>query len=221
MLRKAQFFFKLYILKDSFLLNFKKWVNDEGDKKLRLDYPLNSLSVVFDVGGYMGDYSEAIFKNYGCKIYLFEPIPSFYKVCVERFRDNPSVICLNYGLSSKTAFVNIGINDDASSFIHFRRGIKTQQAHLKSIDDVFSDLNIKQVDLIKINIEGGEYDLLPAIIDLGLIKNFKYIQVQFHSFIKGAERKRDLIRNALRKTHYEMWSYEFVWESWSVLNERT
>ena len=84
-----------------------------------------------------------------------------------------------------------------------------QQAEVRSISEVVSELHIERIDLIKINIEGGEYDLLPAIIDSGLIKRIKYIQVQFHNFDIGAADARFRIRRS-RKTP-RMWNYEFVW----------
>lgn len=35
--------FKIYVLRDRFLLSAKKWFKDEGDKTLRLNYPLNEI----------------------------------------------------------------------------------------------------------------------------------------------------------------------------------
>ena len=88
---------------------------------------------------------------------------------------------------------------------------------MRSIDNVLADLDLEQIDLIKINIEGGEYELLPAILKSGFIDRIKYIQVQFHNFITGADNKREQIRHELEKTHSEMWNYDFVWESWELI----
>ena len=35
--------FKTYILRDMFFLSVKKWFKDDGDKTLRLNYPLNEI----------------------------------------------------------------------------------------------------------------------------------------------------------------------------------
>ena len=50
------------------------WVRDNGDHTLRLDYDLNEDSIVFDVGGYRGDFTSAIFNKYNCNVYVFEPV---------------------------------------------------------------------------------------------------------------------------------------------------
>lgn len=207
--------YKIYVMRDPFLWTVKKWFADRGDETLRLDYPLEQTSVVFDVGGYLGDYADAIHRKYGCQVYVFEPVPAFYAACVKRFRDNPSITCLNYGLSSASGWFEMSLADDGSSFKKSEGG-STQKAQIRAITDVVSELGIDKIDLIKINIEGGEYDLLPAIVESGLINRIKFVQVQFHDFIAGAIENRQRIRASLQKTHREMWNYEFVWESWEL-----
>ena len=217
LVKKIAYLFKLYVLRDSFLISAKSWFLDKGDETLRLSYLLDKSSIVVDVGGYVGDYAEAIYKKYGCSVYLFEPVPSFYNECVKRFSGNPSIVCLNYGLSSSSGWFEIGLDDNASSFKKIDIGEKTQLAQLRSVAEVYAELGLSKIDLIKINIEGGEFDLLPAMIDSGLIKQVKYLQIQFHNFIEGAVENRLSIRKSLEKTHREMWNYEFVWESWELL----
>lgn len=215
--QKLCYLFKLYCLRDSFLVNVKRWFLDRGDETLRLDYSLNKSSVVFDVGGYLGDYAEAVSAKYGCHVYLFEPVPVFYERCVTRFKGNQSVKCLNYGLSSRSGWFEINLNNDESSFKRNEEGCTTQRAEIRSVSEAVSELGVQTIDLIKINIEGGEFDLLPAMIESGMIRQVKYIQIQFHNFVEGAAGNRHQIRKSLEKTHREMWNYEFVWESWERL----
>ncbi|MDG4476034.1 FkbM family methyltransferase [Thiovibrio frasassiensis] len=217
MANKIVYLYKLYVLRDSFLVSVKKWFKDFGYNTFQLDYPLDSKSVVLDVGGYVGDYAGAIHQKYGCRVYVFEPVPAFYRECVDRFSNNPSIICLNYGLSSNSGWFEMGLDNNASSFKRIEAGDETQLAQVRSVTEVFADLGLGKIDLIKMNIEGGEFDLLPAMIDSGLIKQVRYIQIQFHNFFEGAVEDRLCIRKLLEKTHRQMWNYEFVWESWELL----
>lgn len=214
---KVGYLYKLYIVRDPFTWSAKRWFLDQGDKTLRLDYKLDKSSVVFDVGGYLGEYADAIHQKFGCRVYLVEPVPQFYNECVKRFSGNPAIVCLNYGLSSRSGWFEINLNNNESSFKKIESGCVTQQAEIRSITDVVTEFGIEKIDLIKINIEGGEFDLIPAIVDSGLIKRIKYIQVQFHNFDSSAADARSCIRNSLKNTHREMWNYEFVWESWELL----
>lgn len=207
--------YRRYVLRDPFTLEIDRWFRDRGDETLRLDYPLTSDSVVFDVGGYLGDFAAEIQKRYGCQIYVFEPVPEFHDQCVARFKDNPKVVCLNYGLSSRDGFFDIGLADNASSFASPHAVGKMQQVEVRSVVDCIKTLGIQNIDLLKINIEGGEFDLLPALVASGDISRVRHIQVQFHNFVDGAVSKRNRIRDDLALTHAEDWNYEFVWESWS------
>ena len=45
-----------------------KWFDIKGDKTLRLQYPLNEESIVFDLGGYHGQWASDIFNKYMCNI---------------------------------------------------------------------------------------------------------------------------------------------------------
>lgn len=208
--------YNLYLVKDPFAINAKKWFDDNGDDTLRLNYPLNQSSIVIDIGGYIGDYAEAINNKYGCQVLLFEPVPEFYDKCLKRFKDNPSISCYNYGLSSKTDTLEIELDANSSSFIKKNLGKNSQLVQVRSILEVFEELKLDQIDLIKINIEGGEYDLLPEIISSGIVKKVKYLQIQFHTFANNAVEYRLQILDLLSKTHHQMWNYEFIWESWEL-----
>lgn len=207
------------VLRDPFLLAVKRWFRDNGDNTLRLVYSLNSDSVVWDVGGYHGDFAAQINQRYSCQVFVFEPMPAFYSQCAARFDGKEHIKCLKFGLSDKAGWFDISDNADASSFV--RGNGAGEQAELRPVIEMFDELGVSCVDLLKINIEGGEFEVLPALIHAGLIERVRYIQVQFHNFVPGATAKRDAIRTALAKTHVEMWNYPFVWESWELKPEAT
>ncbi len=72
------------------------------------------------------------------------------------------------------------------------------------------------IDLAKVNIEGGEYDLLPAFDEAGVLPRLRMLQVQFHLFAPADIERRNAIRATLSRTHNCDWSYDFVWEQWSL-----
>jgi len=168
------------------------------------------------VGGYIGDFSEDIHKKYGCKIFLFEPVLSSYLKCIKRFECIKRIKCFNYGLSSSNGFLKIGVAENISSFQSPHAQNKAEVVEIKDIVDVIKDLKIEKIDLIKINIEGDEFKVIPKLIESGDINKIEYIQIQFHNFVDDAESKRNFIRSELEKTHTEIWSYYFVWESWKL-----
>ena len=211
-----KWFYAYYIKKDIGVIERTKWYRDKGDDNLRLKYNLNKDSVVFDIGGYIGDFSEKIFNKFGCNIYLFEPSSSFYKKCLERFKDNKNIFCFNYGLGNLNGDFVLSNDNEASSIKRKISNNEGETIKIKKISDIIVEQRINKIDLMKINIEGGEYELLSYLINENLISKINNIQVQFHNFIPNAEKKREDIINLLKKTHKNDWSYYFVWENWSL-----
>jgi FkbM family methyltransferase len=208
--------FRREILRDPFLLQVKRWFRDDGDNTLRLSYPLDATSVVWDLGGYHGDFAAEILQRYGSQIFIFEPVPNFYTHCAKRFDEKPGVQCLPFGLSREAGWFNISDNEDASSFVRDAGSASYVRAEIRPISAMFDELGVDEVTLLKINIEGGEFDVIPALMDADLIQRVQFIQVQFHDFIPDAHAKRKQIRRRLAETHQEMWNYPFVWECWEL-----
>lgn len=213
-------YYKLYFLRDEFAQTLHRWFKDKGDKTLRLNYNLSKNSIVFDVGGYKGDFAYEINNKYQCHVYLFEPSLEFYNHCVKRFKTNPKIHCFNFGLSDEDGDFYLTKNDDASSIFDEKQMaiVEKEAIKLRSFSNVFSELNINSIDLLKVNIEGGEFNLLPHLIDTLLIEKIVNAQIQFHNFVKDAELKRNKIRNCLSRTHENDWCYKFVWENWRLKN---
>lgn len=211
-------FFKAVVLRDPFSLEVRRWFRDEGDSTLRLDYDLNKDSVVFDLGGYVGDFADQIHSRYGATVYLFEPSKDFFEVCQSRFEGNDRIKCFNFGLSDADGEFELSDGADASSISRPKVGVhaKGELVHVRQFAGFMDELGSSPIDLLKINIEGGEYDVLPHLIKEGVISRVRNLQVQFHTFIDDAERKRSEIREALAETHKNDWCYEFVWENWSL-----
>ena len=85
---------------------------------------------------------------------------------------------------------------------------------IKSISEFIESNKIQRIDLLKLNIEGGEYDLIEELIDTNWIININDIQVQFHDFVPNATKRLIKLREKLEITHYLTYEYEFVWENW-------
>ena len=109
------------------------------------------------------------------------------------------------------------VAENASSV--FNAGEKTEFIQIESISQFIRENEINNIDLIKINIEGGEFELLEYLLAAGLITLFDNIQVQFHDFVPDAEKRMKAIQQKLALTHYPTYQYEFVWENWKRKQE--
>lgn len=206
-----------YLLKMFFDPQFRilqRWCRDNAESTLRYNYNLDSGSLVLDLGGYKGEFTEEIVNKYDCNVMVFEPVPKFAENIEERFKDNNKVSVYTYGLEDVDSSEILYLSDNASSAFlkNHDNGIEILY---KDVEKFFLEKNITLVNLMKINIEGGEYALLEKMIKANLISRVENIQIQFHDIKELNSKKRmKNIWKELEKTHNITWQYKFVWENW-------
>jgi hypothetical protein len=83
------------------------------------------------------------------------------------------------------------------------------------VNEWFAENGIEHVDLIKINTEGGEFELLERMIETGLVPRFVNMQVQFHNVADDSTPRMEAIQRELAKTHELTYEYRYVWENWT------
>ena len=194
------------------LTPLESFMSVNGDQTLRLNYDLNEDSVVFDLGGYQGAWSDAIFERYHCKIHIFEPATIYADLIANRFANNGNIILHRFGLADSNRRCQLAVLGDASSIFH-----QTEQMieiNLVKASHFFEEYQIRAVDLMKINIEGSEYELLEHLLESNLVSRIIDIQVQFHDIFPTAEKRMKAIQTKLKKTHNLTYQYKFVWENW-------
>ncbi len=189
----------------------RRWGGDRGDTTHRLNYNLSPEAVVFDLGGYKGDWAHQIFTKFNCNVYIFEPIPSLYEGIKNRFSTNPKITPYCIGLSNLTGEKPIYLSNDASS-THLKSGT-SEMVNFMSINEFIQANDIQKIDLMKINIEGDEYDVMDCLIEHNLLNKISHFQIQFHEF-PDYETRRNNIREHLSKSFTEEFCYEYVWEGW-------
>jgi FkbM family methyltransferase len=195
----------------------KRYFADGGDERFRFNFDLNENSLVIDLGGYKGQWASDIFSKFLCKILIFEPVLSYSYKISDRFKANNKIEVFSIALGDVKKTELIGISDDGSS--SFVESNEYQKMEFEDVANFFSSHNIFNVDLLKINIEGGEYVLLSRLIETGLIKNIRQIHVQFHDFVPDAEKKMAQLQHKLSLTHELKLQYKFVWENWVLRNK--
>jgi FkbM family methyltransferase len=196
---------KFYIWNDIF----------DGNNTLRLDYPLNEDSIVFDVGAYKGEFIEKIYSKYKCNIYAFEPIPDFFNLLCDKFAENNKIHLYNFGLHNKEELVPIQLKDDSSSI--FRVDLESAfYVEMKKLSGFFKENEITKIDLLKLNVEGAEYYILDDIIKNNLQLVIDNIQVQFHHIDKKFDKYKDKFCNALSETHQLTYKIDWIWENWQI-----
>ena len=176
---------------------------------------IDETSVVLDVGAYQGEWSERIASRYGSRIHAFEPNPIALTRMRSALADHDNVIVHDYGLGASDDDVHLALDGPGSTVFRTTGAFGSAGVHIRDVVAVLDELHIDDVDLCKVNIEGGEYDLFERLIASDRLRHVRLVSVQFHEWHPGAYRRRRAIRKALRRTHDLQWDFPFVWEFWS------
>ena len=182
-------------------------------ESLRYDYPLTKDSIVLDIGGFDGTWAQGIYSKYLCNITVFEPVKGFYDTIKSKFTEQDSVAICNFGLGTKDETLNIQVNGMSTS-IFDKADSNIEQVQIKDIKPIID--GFEKLDLVKINIEGAEYDFLDYVIEKGLQTKLVNIQIQFHVNVEGYESRREKIRQELSKTHHLTYDFPYTHENWQL-----
>tara|TARA_B100000989_G_scaffold197894_1_gene149440 strand:+ start:181 stop:822 length:642 start_codon:yes stop_codon:yes gene_type:complete len=135
---------------------------------------INNNSIILDIGANIGDVTNVIMKNYSPNIYCYEPNIICYNYMRKRFKKNSKIKIFNVAVSNFSGKTFLYFHKRATNISEFneRSSLKKEKDGLdvnKKIE--VNCINIKeilekhnQIDLIKIDIEGSEYEIMPEII---------------------------------------------------------
>lgn len=182
-------------------------------ESLRYDYPLTKDSLVLDIGAWTGEFSRNLASLYGCRILAFEPVRDHFTQAVCNCQRFPTVCVINSAVCAGGSFTEIGVSNNSSGA--WSPSEKRESVSVVRLGNLLKVVG--EVDVAKLNLEGGEYDLLENALDWGLHKQVKNWQVQFHSNVPNWKERYEKIRERLVETHIQEWEgCEFTWENYRL-----
>lgn len=163
-----------------------------GEKAWLRSYLQNKANpIVLDVGANVGNYSKDIFSsNISCSVFAFEPHPTTYKKLIsnvnfEKFK------AFNVGVGNKNGKLELFDYDTKDGSSHaslYRDVIKdlhkgnpiSQFVEIIVLDEFLKTQNIQEVDLLKIDTEGNEFNVLLGCDEILKNKKVKAIHFEFN-----------------------------------------
>lgn len=166
--------------------------------------------IAIDCGANIGEISYKMAKT-GVQVYAFEPNPHAFEKLTTKVKEFKNVQCIKKGVWDKNIvtvlyFHDMAENDDAfwsfgSSIIKEKGNVdKSRSTEVEIIDlTEFIEGLGKNIDLLKIDIEGAECELLERFIEKELYKKVKITLVETHdSKIEGQKQKTDKVRKLIK-----------------------
>lgn len=134
-----------------------------------------NVSVIFDIGANRGDVVAKYLEMFPAAIiYAFEPFPDSFGILEQRFKGNDSVRCFKLAIADedgmKTFYVNRNV--DTNSLLKPKQSGLSSDKQVENLslvtvssttlDKFCSENNINHIDILKMDIQGGELAALRS-----------------------------------------------------------
>jgi len=185
-----------------------------GDAAWRFRDALAPEDVAVDLGAYQGDFSAEIRHLHGCRVLAFEPVPEFFQGVQDRFQGDSGVEVYPYGLAGVAGTLDARLDGPATDASPTNGG--SCRIELRPFSEVMGRLGVERIGLLKVTIEGGEYELLEALSAGGWLPKIGRLQIQWHPFGPRARSRRAGLTKALAASHRLQWRFDWILESWAL-----
>lgn len=207
----ARRFYGLKLLIKQGLTDESKWflLNRE---KLKFTTEFASNGLVLDIGAYLGDFVYKLSKlKPGMTFKAYEPVPEFYEKCVSRFNEKKNIEVFPYAVTCDGRDIYFSIDGPRSKA---EASENNPVYRSLSVDQIM--VGIDEVELLKMNIEGMEYECLIRLFENGEIRKIRHLLIQFHNFNLEHEQVYAKIQTLLEKDFTSLFKFKWKWELWRI-----
>jgi FkbM family methyltransferase len=165
--------------------------------------------VVVDIGGYIGDFSLYAVKYLNAeRVIVYEPAAENFAILRQNVEANGfagRIIAVNKAVSdSDEVMLNVQIRESEEVHVsaYWYPHAERRRTLSVTLPSLFQAHQLESVDLLKIDCEGGEYDILSSLSD-EFLSRIKNIVFEYHQ-IDGFEARLDLVSSRLRAAGYSL-----------------
>jgi FkbM family methyltransferase len=151
----------------------------------------HAVKTIFDIGANRGDVTERYLQLFPtAQVHSFEPFPGSFNTLTERFNNHPNVQLIQKAVSnnSNPLQFHVNANVDTNSLLASNdtglssdKAVQTQttiDVNCTSIDEYCEQNNITHIDVLKMDIQGGEYNALLGAEKMLTAKKIKLIYTE-------------------------------------------
>lgn len=188
-----------------------EWYGSEYGGFFVCPQDISSNSVVYSFGiGEDISFDEALIQKHNCSVIGFDPTPkSINWLHLQKLPNNFSY--RDYGIAPVTGemdfFLPRNKNHVSGSLLH-NRTVDRQNSlsvRVRSFSDITRELGHTMIEIVKLDIEGAEYQVVPSILEAGVEVN--QILIEFHHrMVKNGKELTEQTIHLLKKHGYEIFA---------------
>jgi len=179
---------------DNLIIKFRKDTTDEfiiSEIFTKKEYDVKEFDIIknpiiVDVGAHIGCFTlkmAKIFKD--GNVFSFEPMKSNFNLLLENIElnklSNVSIFNLGVARNEGKDKLNIDDNNTGGHSIIYTPSSNLEIIECITLENIFEDNNISEIDLLKLDCEGAEYQILYNLPD-DYFKKIKNIILEYHDY---------------------------------------
>lgn len=190
-----------------------------------IPYLIDHDSVVLSFGlGEDISFDVFLIEKHNCKVLGFDPTPKAIDYINKICQNYPNFHFFQYGLGEKTNYQTKFFLPKDEKFISgsiLQNKIVSHENFIEvpilSLSDIIIKHQIKRIDILKIDIEGSEFEIINSIIDNRKIIN--QLAIEFHPrFFKDGMKKLSNSLKLLNENGFHIFNYTLSLNEISFIN---
>jgi len=183
---------------------------------------ISDSSIVYSFGiGKDISFDRAVMNKHRCKVYGFDPTPK----SIEYVKNNNHnrLFCFNdYGISQRTGVEIFFLPENdrgVSASMTLNQFVSEEnyiEVKMKCFDDIVREFGHKHIDVVKMDIEGSEYDVLETLLDSDVC--ITQLLIEFHDRYFEGEIKSKKVKELLYNKGFEIFATSLNFEEISFIN---
>lgn len=181
-------------------------------------------SVVYSFGiGKDISFDRKIMANHHCKVYGFDPTPKSIDY-IASLPKQDLFLFYEFGISKETGLVKfflpknkraVSASLNLSEFVDEQNYIDVE---MKSLEDITKELGHTHIDVLKMDIEGTEYEVLESLVNANI--TIDQLLIEFHDRFYPGEIKSKRMTEFLNKNGFEIFAASLNYEEISFINTK-